>query len=315
MHPLSTIKNKNMKSFKLIVLAGAFAFGLVLSLNYCRADDSTFSFAVIGDSRGSIGNSKHPALKAAANQIAKKTSGPVFPLGDEVNSCYGDAKCIKDFKQWKKMMGKLISRTYPIVGNHDRTNGKADTTWQNTFSLPQNGPEGFKDLTYSFDYQDAHFVVLDSEKPSMHLIDSSQRDWLDQDLTNNTKKYTFVFYHEPAFAISREVSDSLDFMPSERDALWNILDKHNVTAVFNGHEHLYGRKKIDSGVYPAAQNTIYQFTVGNTDVKKADKPKAGLSAYSYTGKSFAIVKVDATNITVNLYTIAGNLINSFSFTK
>lgn len=288
---------------------------LILTLWAPISAKANFSFAVIGDSRGSIGNNKHPALKKAASQISSKTSGPVFPLGDEINSCHGDSRCARDFRNWKHQMGKLVSHTYPIVGNHDRTNDLADSTWQKTFSLPENGPEGYKELTYSFDYQDAHFVVLDSEKPSMHLIDSTQRDWLDQDLTNNTKKYTFVFYHEPAFAISREVSDSLDFMPSERDALWNIIDKHNVTAVFNGHEHLYGRKKINSGVYPAAQNTIYQFTVGNTDVKKPDKPNTGLSSYSYTRKSFAIVKVDDTNITVNLYTVAGKLVNSFSFTK
>jgi len=273
-----------------------------------------FSFAVVGDSRGS-GGSRNSDLGKAVRQIAKKTQGPVFPLGDEVNSCYGDLKCSKDFKKWKMAMGNLLSRTYPIMGNHDRSNGKADATWQKSFSnLPENGPDGFQKLTYSFDYGEGHFVILDSERPG-HKINQVQRDWLENDLTNNTQKYTFVFFHEPAFAISKEVSDALDAFPVERNAFWSIIDKHNVTAVFVGHEHLYGRKKIGSSIFPGAQNTIYQFTVGNTDVAKWDQARAGLSEYSYQGHTFVIVSADNNQITVNLYKVGGKLVNSFSFSK
>ena len=42
-------------------------------------------------------------------------------------------------------MAPVISKTYEVVGNHDRTGGnKADAVWQNEFSLPQNGPTDTK---------------------------------------------------------------------------------------------------------------------------------------------------------------------------
>jgi hypothetical protein len=279
--------------------------------NFSRA---SFSFAVVGDSRGSTGGQNAP-FSIGLRNMAKKTDGPIFSLGDLVNGCDGSSNCISKIRAWRGMWGKLISRNYPIVGNHDRSNARADGVWQKLFPLPQNGPAGFKDLTYSFNYGDGHFVILDSEKPQEHLINKVQRDWLDKDLDNTNKKYTFVFYHEPAFCVSRD-ADGLQVNSAERDAFWKIIDKHNVTAVFNGHEHLYARKKIDSSVFSVEKNTIYQFTVGNTDVDKADRPKPGESQYAYRGKSFAIVTVgDDGKISVELYTIYGQIVNRFTFSK
>jgi len=282
-------------------------------LSFPNISLASFSFAVIGDSRGSI-SGRTGLLKTAVTQIAQKTDGPIFPMGDEVNSCKGDLKCKRDFQHWRSLWGKIISRNYSVVGNHDRSNSGSDKTWQDLFPLPENGPAGFKRLTYSYDYGDGHFVVLDSEKPAEHVINKVQRDWLDKDLDKTNKTYTFVFYHEPAFNISRD-NDGLVMDKDQRDAFWKIIDKHNVTAVFNGHEHLYGRKKITSKVFPGEKNTIYQITVGNTDVNQADTPKSGLSDYAYKGKSFLIVTVNNHKITLNLYSLFGKLINSYTFTK
>lgn len=275
---------------------------------------ASFSFAVVGDSRGSTGG-PNDLFRTALKNIAQKTDGPIFSLGDLVNGCDGDSNCVNKFKAWRGMWGNLISRDYPIVGNHDRSNAQADQTWQKMFPLPDNGPAGYKQLAYSFDYEDGHFVILDSEKPKEHVINKTQRDWLSQDLASSKKKYNFVFYHEPAFCVSRD-NDGLPVHASERNFFWNIIDKYNVTAVFNGHEHLFARKKIDRSVYSREKNTIYQFTVGNTDVDKPDRAKAGLSQYNYRGKSFAIVTVtDDAKIIVELYTVYGQIVNRFTFSK
>lgn len=290
---------------------------LVLALllgGFPSLSQASFSFAVVGDSRGSTGG-RNDLFRTALKNIAQKTDGPIFSLGDLINGCDGDANCVNKFRAWRGMWGNLISRNYPIVGNHDRSNSKADSTWQKLFPLPQNGPAGFKSLVYSFDYDAGHFVILDSEKPKEHLINKTQRDWLSRDLADSKKKYNFVFYHEPAFCISRD-ADGLEAVPAERNAFWNVIDKYNVTAVFNGHEHIYARKKIDSSVYPRAKHVIFQFTVGNTDVDKPDRAKPGLSQYNYRGKSFAIVKVgDDGKIAVELYTVYGKLVNRFTFSK
>jgi len=278
-------------------------------------DPNNFSFAIIGDTRH-FSTSKNDSLRLAAGRISTaQSTGPVFVMGDLVDSCKGGSACLTKFKRWKSLVHPLEQRIFPVMGNHDRTSNGADKVWKSVFSLPKNGPSGFAGLDYSFDYGNSHFVVLNSEKPRGNIVNSTQRDWLDKNLAANAKENTFVFYHEPAFATSVNMEASLDAKPAERDALWRIIDKYNVTAVFNGHEHLFSRKTIDSSVFAEAHNSIFQITEGNTDVGAGYQPKSGQSDFSYQGKTFTLVNVNGNKITVNLYSIDNALIDSFSFSK
>ena len=266
---------------------------------------ATFSFAVIGDTKVFSADNPNGNLQKAVASIVKDNVNFSFIMGDLVHSCDGGSKCEASFAEWKSVMKPILDKTYEVMGNHDRTGGSsADAVWQKEFNLPTNGPSGFSELTYSFDYSNSHFVVLNTEKPKGQVVDSAQRDWLEKDLTANKKENVFVFYHEPAYQTAQNKDDSLDANPKERDALWAILVKHNVTAVFNGHEHIFSRKKVGN---------IYQFVVGDTDSTDDDFPQKNLIDYGYKGKSFAVVAIDGKKINMKLYTVDGNLINSFDF--
>jgi 3',5'-cyclic AMP phosphodiesterase CpdA len=115
-----------------------------------------------------------------------------------------------------------------------------------------------------------------------------------------------VFFHEPAYPVSSKIGESLDVNNKDRNNLWNILVRHQVTAVFSGHEHIFSRKNI---------NGVYQFVVGNTQAFNHDAPKPGMAEYSYVGEHFAIVSVDGEKINVKLYSTGGKPINSFDFKK
>jgi predicted phosphodiesterase len=262
-----------------------------------------FSFAVVGDTQYFKAGSNGSFQKAAAN-IKKMNVDIVMSVGDLVSSCSGSA-CAGKLNSWKSVWGNLASKTYPTQGNHDRTGGKsADGAWQSVFNLPTNGPEGYSELVYSFDFQNSHFVVLDSDNPEEHLINGEQRAWLERDLTANKKENTFVFFHEPAYPVSSKISESLDVKSGDRNALWNILTAHKVTAVFNGHEHIHNRRKI---------NGIYQFVFGNTNAFNHDMPSPGVAEYAYQGENFGIVRIEDKKITVEVYTIGGKLLDSFTF--
>lgn len=270
-----------------------------------EASATAFSFAVIGDTKVFSADKPNGNLQKAVSSVSKDNVNFSFVMGDLIHSCDGGSKCEASFAEWKNVMKPILDKTYEVMGNHDRTGGSsADAVWQKEFNLPTNGPSGFSELTYSFDYSNSHFVVLDTEKPKGQIIDSTQRDWLEKDLTANKKENVFVFYHEPAFQTAQNKDDSLDANPKERDALWAILVKHNVTAVFNGHEHIFSRKKVGS---------IYQFVVGDTDSTDDDFPQKNLIDYGYKGKSFVAVSIDGKKINMKLYTVDGNLINSFDF--
>lgn len=278
------------------------------NLNPVPAPQSTesFSFAIVGDSQGFEKGNPKGSLQKAVNNISNAKVDLVMTVGDLISSCDGN-DCASKFADWKSIMSPLLDKTKEIQGNHDRSEKEsADKIWQDVFELPANGPDGFSELTYSFDVKNTHFIVLSTNKPEEHLVNKTQRDWLEEDLKKNQKENIFVFFHEPAYPVSSKINESLDVNPTGRNALWTILKNYQVTAVFNGHEHIASRRQVDG---------IYQFVVGNTDSFDHDAPKPGIAEYSYKGHHYAIVSVNGKEITVNIYKVDGSLLNSFVIPK
>lgn len=267
-----------------------------------KEDDGNFVFAVLGDTQ-KFSDSPDGGFQKAIVNISKNNVDLLMAVGDLVSSCEGGSKCEGKLKNWKNIVGsKLIPKLYAAMGNHDRTGKtKADDVWQKVFVLPVNGPENYSELVYSFNFENSHFIFLNSEKPEEHIINKTQRNWLEKDLSSNKKENTFVFFHEPAYPVGSKIGEGLDAEKKDRDALWEILKKYKVTAVFNGHEHIYSRRNIDG---------VYQFVVGNTD-SFDHKPANKNAEYSYVGKHYAIVEVKIKEITVNLYSVDGVMLNSF----
>ncbi|OGI26470.1 MAG: hypothetical protein A3J76_00780 [Candidatus Moranbacteria bacterium RBG_13_45_13] len=268
-----------------------------------------FSFAVIGDTQ-KFKTGKRGKLQSAAKNIKSLGVDFSISLGD---ICNGPAtKCPKKILKWKKITYQLFPKMYAVMGNHDLVDFEF---WQSVFNSPLNGPAEFLGTVFSFDFEDSHFIVLNAEKPIQHVISASQLNWLEEDLARNTKSNVFVFFHEPAFPAKHKVGSSLDAYPESRDALWEILDRHGVTAVFSGHEHITARRKIDSNVFSGASNSIYQFIVGNTAAYSHQKPNSDVVEYFTREKSFAVVDVEGNRVTVNIFGINGKMLNSFSFLK
>lgn len=307
-----TRKNK-IKKIPLI-----FCVLLVLACVLTPCAARAVKFAVMGDTKDFLAGSG--AMANAVAKIEKKKVRAVMVVGDLINDCFDDLTCRNFWANWKSTAAPILQKTYPVMGNHDRINSSAsaaDALWQEVFDLPANGPEGFGELAYSFNKGNSHFVVLNSSKPGNYKVDSVQRTWLDLDLAAaRKKKHKFVFFHMPAYPSSIHIGSSLDAYPNERDALWEILDRHDVSAVFVGHEHFFNRRKIDSAVFPGAQNEIYQFTVGRTDVSEIyPAPEAGMSDYYALEESFAIVDAKNKSVKIDLYSATGSRLHSFRYKK
>jgi hypothetical protein len=139
--------------------------------------------------------------------------------------------------------------------------------------------------TYSFDYQDAHFIFLNQYYGSASTdpracISSAPGNaylpvysWLEQDLAQNTKPIIFVIGHEPAFVYessNNHCGDSLDdgncpgntasgadswkSIRPERDKFWSLLRRYNVTAHISGHVHEQSARAVKNiSDFPMAQ--------------------------------------------------------------
>lgn len=265
---------------------------------------NAFSFAVLGDTQKFQGEKSGLGRSIRSLQ---KYHGVDFlvSMGD---MCSGK-KCEKKLRRWKKIVDRLNVPVYPVMGNHDLV---SLDFWNSLFNPPANGPSDFLGICYSFDFENSHFVVLSSSYPAWHVIGASQRTWLEEDLSTTEKENVFVFFHAPAFPVDGKIKNSLDSYAGERDSFWQILDNHNVTATFSGHEHLFSRKIIDSSVFPGAQNRIYQIVEGNTDAYSHSNPVVGVDYYSRQ-KSYLVVDVDGTEIALNLYKTGGRLLDSSFF--
>jgi hypothetical protein len=286
-------------------------------------DPDHFSFVVLGDTQNFELPDSSGGFVKAVGQIEKMKPAFIMTVGDLVQSCGYTIKCV-DYKLWKNIAKPILPITYEVQGNHDRIvsnsddsrKEQADQEWKNYFNLPTDGPPGFEGFTYSFNVGNSHFIILDTEKPEEHEIGQDQLGWLEKDLAADTQENTFVFYHEPAFPMSYKIGQSLDYHQKERDAFWSIIDKYNVTAVFNGHEHIYSRRQISQNEFPAAKNKIYQFIIGNTDAyEKSNVTISNDIDYYHQGYDFVRVDVNGKEITVKLFSVDGNLVDSFTFSK
>jgi len=269
--------------------------------------ENNFSFAIIGDTQSFTAGNPNGYFQKTAKLITAKKPDLVIAVGDLVSTSDNYTEYSRKFSEWKKIMSPLLSKTYAAMGNHDNVGQKGEEAWRDAFDFPANGPDGYLETAFSFDFKNSHFVFLNSDKEKEHLVNGDQRAWLEQDLARSKKENVFVIFHEPAYPVSNKGGESLDVESSERNALWQILEKHSATAVFNGHEHIVSRRKIDN---------LYQFIFGSTDAFNHGLPAKGVAEYSNQGQGrFGFVKVSGKEITVETHDPSGKILNSFTFSK
>ncbi|MFC2088652.1 metallophosphoesterase [Calditrichota bacterium] len=229
-----------------------------------------FSFSVTADMRNYAGNSPtydtYQYFRGACEAIAAKGAGAFMISPGDIDP--------PDQVEWtiKTYIGSNYL-WYPVVGNHEAET-PSDMTWLRNYNLNGNtlpnivniGPTGCEETTYSFDYENAHFVVINeyydgvSDVGTDGDVDDDLYDWLVADLTATTKQYIFVFGHEPAYpqpdednSRLRHEFDSLNQHETNRNRFWSLLSTKGVIAYFCGHTHNYssyyynGVWQVDAG--------------------------------------------------------------------
>ncbi len=169
--------------------------------------------------------------------------------------------------QWELFYkySSVFSYNTPLVattGNHDGNGFDEERINRLEFdgymNLPGNGPtyESFDELegdlrqsdfsdgkTFSFDYGNAHFTVVNSE---MYCDGTTACDgydetnaailnaWIEQDLASHDKPWQIVLLHRGPYTLSYNNR-------TVRDNLVPILDEYGVDLLINGHDHHYSR--------------------------------------------------------------------------
>ena len=211
-------------SFVFIILPAIFA-----------SDACPFKFAVWGDSQFD-----NPDIFArAVNETELLKPAFVIHCGDMINGYTYDQQKIK--KEWERFKGEIKPLTapfYPVPGNHDVTTTAIEPLYGETW--------GKNKYYYSFDYNTAHFIILDTDlHEQMDTIPPEEMSWLKDDLEKNKDAVAiFLAFHSPLYA-----STEYDWQP-----VHNLLKKYPVKAVFTGHSHIYDHRIID-GIHYFCLNT------------------------------------------------------------
>ncbi len=199
-----------------------------------------FSFFHISDAQSTTekqyNNVFAPALQTAFNN---HDADFIINTGDNVDDG-------RSFMQWKRMFNSAsdILMDVPMMsasGNHEE---KGDYSLDYYFNFP-NVPEQDKTtgVYYSFDYNNAHFAVLNSNNLGEDEgLSTEQIEWLKADMNGSDADWKFVAIHKAPYSNGSHFDD--DDVMQIREQLMGLMPELGIDIVFQGHDHVYMRTDI-----------------------------------------------------------------------
>jgi predicted phosphodiesterase len=199
-----------------------------------------FNFALAGD----WGCTKN--TKKTVKLIQHHDPDIVFSLGD---TSYGP-----DINCWTDIVSPISDKMKVIIGNHD--------VMSLNLLVQQLKEFGLHKPYYSFDYNNIHFLMMDSESSYLPGADpnffdlnkTEQYHFVENDLSeisnNPAIKWIIVMNHRQFYSSVCGEHDSCDPIKKLRDAYHPLFQRYGVDVLFSGHAHNYQR------TYPLFYNDI-----------------------------------------------------------
>jgi len=185
------------------------------------------------------------------------------------------------------------------------------------FSSPS---ENLKGLSYSFDYSDARFVLLDQFTPpdgAANTIDN-QQDWISKVLSGRAAgSHAFVFAHK-GIINENHVDTLFGSDPSKdaagQDAFITSLAHNGVRYFMGGHDHMYNRSVVTTtdgaasvtDIICASDSSKFYIPKDPSNDDAYDVPAFGRKRQTQLARElntigYYIVTVDGPNVTVDFY--------------
>lgn len=187
-----------------------------------------FRFSILGDRTGEA----QPGIYSRVwREVDLLHPDFVISVGDSIEG--GSDETAE--KEWQALRTVWQRYGYPLFqtpGNHDIWSALSEKLYEKYTGRPP---------FYSFNWQDAHFTILDNSRTEN--LSDGQMKFLEQDLQQyRDRGPKFVFFHRPTVWLL-PLKFRSDF------ALHGLLHKYNVTMVVSGHTHQFTRMEKDGIVY------------------------------------------------------------------
>ena len=188
-----------------------------LALVAAPATAQTFHFVVLGDRTG---EAQPGVYEEAWKEAAAEAPAFVVTAGDTIEGL-DDAAAESQWRAIEQML-KPYRRIpfYPAPGNHDIWSPVSERLFRQQTS---------HDPHYGFDYQQAHFTILDNSRNEQ--FSPAELAFLEKDLAAHADQAVkFVVSHRPSWLIEAAVRNP-------NFALHQLARKYGVQTVIAGHVH------------------------------------------------------------------------------
>lgn len=296
---------------------------MVYSFSTADPSAKNFKFLVFGDSQSDPDPpNPYSRWKVTINTAFQRNPDAKFAIitGDIVDSGADE----RHWNAWFAGAEGVVERIpiMPIVGNHDvYTDGSAygPVNFKAHFTLPANGPKGLDEQAYTYRYGNSQFWVLTSEKSTLGKDKDAvkpQTEWLGKTLPESDATWKFSYFHRPPFSIAANRNEA-----KVRDILAPILEKHGVTAVFNGHDHGFARSYPVNGgkiVEGDSKGTIYYVTGRSGDKYYSNfdkKPEHAVVKEVKDSPNYLVVEVEEKKLTITAYKVNGQVLDKYTIDR
>jgi predicted phosphodiesterase len=207
----------------LALLVGIAGFGGLRASEEPRND---FRFSILGDRTG---DAEPQVYERVWRDLDLLHPDFVVNVGDTIQGG-NDATAEAEWRALRPLWGRYQQFFTP--GNHDIWSTASRGIYEKETGRP---------AFYGFNYQDAHFTVLDNSQTED--LSDQQMDFLRRDLEENkAREPKFVFFHKPFWLLPVKFQSS-------QFPFHQLVRKYGVRYVVSGHGHQYVRAVLDETVY------------------------------------------------------------------
>jgi len=279
------------------------------------AGSSSFRFIVWADTKTGTAD-----FTTESNQAKALKPPPNFTIysGDLVESGFAAGP----MATWKTAINGgtnngMFDISFVVRGNHDSTDPTGFAAFFNYDAVAAtvgatNLTQQTKNLTYSYDYGNSHFVAIDVPDDAT-LITAAQIAWADSDLAAAEARgltHAFLNWHGPIYPVAEHCCPSVP-------AVIDMLNKHPiVTATFHGHEHTNAHVRINKSRYPNCTHEFDEFIEGAAGAGP-QTCQTGRADDCFGAKNgFAVMDVSGKTLTATIYYVGSTTpLKTFTITK
>lgn len=269
---------------KIILKVTAFLFTVLATLPF-NAEANSWKWIAYGDTR--TNDKRH---REVLQSIMNNT--PDYEFIINVGDVVEDGAETSQWNKWQAACNDILGGTgqdlippeyMSAPGNHDNTETTAGLANWNIYLSGQVEQFGNDGKFFVFDYENARFVIMDSDKSEE---EGAQLTMLLDAIENNPKTWLFAIWHHPIFDFGEKKYED------KFHDLWGVpLYQAGCDIIFAGHAHYYVRTKklgLDGELHPPLdpENGTVQVVTGNSGASM-DVPVPNHDNNSYMVASYS----------------------------